>query len=117
MSVRSFSFDEQPWERVDDRLRRFVADGMGVTVTRYAFEPGGRFPHHRHDQEQVTYVVEGELTFVVENERYPLRADGVIIIPRGLPHRAEAGPHGAQVISVVTPRRSGPEAVEMLEVD
>jgi quercetin dioxygenase-like cupin family protein len=104
-------------DAVDDRLRRAVVHGQDVTVTRYAFAPGGRFPHHRHEQEQVTFVIDGEITFLVEGRPYTVSTDEVIILPSGIPHSAEAGAEGAQVISVVTPRRADEGAVEVLEGD
>lgn len=115
MALHHVSVGTHVMEAFDERLRRAVVHGQQLTVTRYSFSPGGRFPHHRHEQEQVAFVIDGEITFLVEGRPYTVTTDEVIIIPSGVPHSAEAGAAGAQVISVVTPRRASEEAVEVLE--
>lgn len=106
---------ELAWDRVDDLLQRKVVDGASMTLTRYSFSPGGRFPLHEHDQEQVTIVLSGELTFEVEGMPHVLEEDGVIVIPPGIPHSATAGNSGAEVLSVVSPARTEGRGVRLLE--
>lgn len=106
---------ELEWETVDELLVRKVIDGAKMTCTRYRFSPGGRFPLHAHDQEQMAYVLRGQLTFSLPDRDHVLAADGMILIEPGVPHSAQAGPDGAEVLSVVTPARTGGRGVEMLE--
>lgn len=95
------------WERVDDRLRRKVVHGDRMSVTTYDFAAGGTFPDHTHEQEQITYVVRGELTFTIDDGPVPVAAGNLIVIPPGVRHAARAE-RGATVISVVSPsRRTG----------
>ena len=103
------------WETVDALVRKKVVDGRSITLTRYSFKAGGRFPHHVHDQEQVTMVIAGRLTFVAEGVDHVLEQGSVIVIPSGLPHSAEAGPDGAEVVSVVSPARTEGRGMTMLE--
>ena len=103
------------WETVDALLRKKVIDGGSMTLTRYSFKAGGLFPHHVHDQEQITMVIAGRLTFVAEGVDHVLDQGSVIVIPSGLPHSAEAGPDGAEVVSVVSPARTEGRSLTMLE--
>jgi quercetin dioxygenase-like cupin family protein len=103
------------WFQVDERLRKKVLNGQNMTVTRYSFAPRGRFPHHVHDQEQITYVLAGRLTFRVGNEDHVLNEGSLVIIPSSLPHSAEAGSQGAEVLSVVAPARTEGRGVSYLE--
>jgi len=86
-----------------------------MTVTLYSFRGGSRFPHHVHSQEQITYVLDGQLTFVVDDQFHRLRAGDLIVIPAGVPHSAKAGSAGAEVLSVVSPPRRGARPLTMLE--
>jgi quercetin dioxygenase-like cupin family protein len=102
------------WEGIDPLLKRKVLHGSSMTVSRYSFKGGGRFAHHVHGQEQITYVLSGELTFALGRERHVLKAGSIIVIPADLPHSAEAGAEGAEVLSVVSPARVDGRGIEML---
>lgn len=115
MSARSFELADLQWERLDAGLERQVVDCVTMTVTRYRFAPGGRFPNHVHDQEQITYVIDGELSFSVEGRPYALTTGSMIVIPPEVAHSALAGETGADVLSVVSPPRTQQRAVRMLE--
>ena len=56
-------------------------------------EPGCIVPKHAHENEQLTYILEGALRFWLgedESEVVDVRAGEVLHIPSGLPHKAEA---------------------------
>lgn len=114
-TARSAALDSLAWEAVNSLVHKRVVDGSSMTLTRYSFQPGGGFPHHVHDQEQITMVVAGRLTFVAEGVDHVLEQGSVIVIPSGLPHSAEAGPDGAEVVSVVSPARTEGRGMTMLE--
>ncbi|SFG49027.1 Cupin domain protein [Halopelagius inordinatus] len=48
-----------------------LARTEGMNVQRFAIEPGATVPTHSHEQEQVGYVVSGELTFLVGDGEDP----------------------------------------------
>lgn len=105
------------WESVDALLRRKRVDGTRMTVTRYSFGANGRFPDHRHDQEQIAYLLSGRLVFTVEGRDYGLEPGDLIVIPAGSRHSALAGSQGAEVLSVVSPARRGEDDIELLAAD
>jgi quercetin dioxygenase-like cupin family protein len=47
-------------------------------------------PLHAHDSEQMTYVLQGALRFVVAGEEITVREGEVLHIPPGVEHQAEA---------------------------
>lgn len=96
-------------------MQKKVVDGASMTMTRYSFKPGGRFPHHVHEQEQMTMVVAGRLTFLVDGVDHVLEVGSLVVIPSGVPHSAEAGPEGAEVVSFVSPARTEGRGISMLE--
>jgi quercetin dioxygenase-like cupin family protein len=51
---------------------------------------GAIVPEHSHHNEQVTYILEGELRFTIDGETIDVGAGEVLTIPPHVPHRAEA---------------------------
>jgi quercetin dioxygenase-like cupin family protein len=115
VQASSFPFDDLEWVEVNPTLRKTVLNGKRMTVTRYRFGGGGRFPLHSHDQEQVTYVISGTMTFIVEGVEHVVGAGSMIIIPPLARHEAQAGAAGAEVLSVVAPPRTDERDISILE--
>jgi quercetin dioxygenase-like cupin family protein len=65
---------------------------------------GGRPPLHRHDFDEAFYVLDGELTFQLGEERFVRGAGELAFAPRGVPH-TYANLSGAQAhaLIVITP--------------
>jgi quercetin dioxygenase-like cupin family protein len=103
--MRLESLDRLPWEEVYPGVRRRIVGAERMTLTTYRFGPGGRFPRHRHPQEQLVLVQEGSMTFASPEQTVTLTPGHVLVIPADVPHQATAGPHGAALMSVVAPAR------------
>ena len=62
-----------------------------MMITHIYLKKGAVVPRHQHDNEQITYVLEGALRFRLGNEQQvDVRAGNVLVIPSNLPHSAEA---------------------------
>lgn len=116
MAVRTGHYPDSTWEQSGPLLRKIDVEGQHATTTRYSFEPGGRFPRHRHPQEQVTYVISGDFSFMIDGKEHPLEPDSVVVLPPNLIHSGTAGASGAEIVAVVAPPRKSDD-VEMLEED
>ncbi len=115
MSERLHPLSELAWESVDALVAKKVISTDRMTVTRYRFQPGGRFPLHVHPQQQVTFVLAGRLTFTTGREEDVVDAENLIVIEEGAPHVAVAGPEGAEVVSIVVPPRTASDGITILE--
>ncbi|MBI5042820.1 MAG: GNAT family N-acetyltransferase [Nitrospirae bacterium] len=60
-------------------------------LTYFEMEPNTVFPVHSHVAEQITLVIEGELTFTYEGKTVVLKSGDVIAIPSKVPHSAFTG--------------------------
>jgi quercetin dioxygenase-like cupin family protein len=69
--------------------RQFIV-GSNVMVARVLLKQGAHVPLHSHHNEQITYVLEGALKFVLEGREVTVRAGEVLCIPPNLPHEAFA---------------------------
>lgn len=50
----------------------------------------GVVPTHQHENEQISYVLEGTLAFEIEGKTITLQPGGVLVIPSNIPHSAVA---------------------------
>ena len=84
---------------------RFWAVGLERTLLSYfEVQPNTHFPRHAHPGEQITHVLEGELTFTFDSQRVVLVAAGeAIAIPAGLPHAVHSLERGARAVDAWSP--------------
>jgi quercetin dioxygenase-like cupin family protein len=79
-----------------------------LTVTYYRYEAGSSWEEHRHPQDQVTSVIEGEIDFVVAGQPVHLSAGQLAALPGGVPHSANVGDHEVRTLNVYTYRAATP---------
>ncbi len=72
-------------------------------LTYFEMEPGASFPEHAHEAEQITMVLEGEMTFAYEGNQAVLKAGDVIAIPSDVKHSASAGQKGCKAVDAWSP--------------
>jgi quercetin dioxygenase-like cupin family protein len=61
-----------------------------MMIARVLLKKGGHVPMHQHHNEQITYILEGALRFVVGGKEVVVRAGEVLCIPPHVPHEAFA---------------------------
>jgi quercetin dioxygenase-like cupin family protein len=89
----TYRWDDMPRERVSDTLERRLITGDRMMLAHVYLKKGAIVPKHSHENEQLTYVLEGALRFWLgesgADERV-IRAGEVLHIPANLAHKAEA---------------------------
>jgi quercetin dioxygenase-like cupin family protein len=108
-------FDDVPPEHPFPGVTRRGFDTNEASVTRYDFDAGARFPLHRHPQEQITIVEEGDVELTAGDETRALRAGQWAVVPPDVPHGIRAGTGGARFLAIVVPRRASSGAYELAE--
>lgn len=81
--------------------------GLNVMVNFVHFEPHTEAPRHWHDEEQISFVLEGELEFEVGDERRVLRRGEALVIPPNVPHGARTHESTCLEVDVFYPPRKG----------
>ena len=84
-----------PWSSVEledlnPLLKRQFVVGENVMIARVLLKKGCVVPLHSHHNEQVTYILEGALKFVLKGREITVRAGEVLCIPPNMPHEAIA---------------------------
>ena len=91
--VTFYRWDSMRKERVSDMLERRLITGERMMLAHVYLKKGCIVPKHSHENEQLTYILEGALRFWIgtdEQQELVVRAGEVLHIPSNLPHKAEA---------------------------
>ena len=89
-TVRLHRWDEIALEKVTEMLSRKIVTGEREMVAQVYVKRGCLVPMHSHEAEQMTYVLQGALRFLIGGEDITVREGEVLHIPSGVPHQAEA---------------------------
>ena len=82
-----------PKEVVSDGLSRRLVTGDRMMLAHVYIKKGCVVPRHSHENEQITYILEGGLRFWIgadESQTLDVMAGEVLHIPSGVLHKAEA---------------------------
>ena len=86
-------FPSQPKVEVLPGIWKQALSGNHVMVTRIEYTPGASVEPHRHPAEQINIVVEGRMSWTVDDEEQAVGPGDVVVIPSNATHsaRSEAG--------------------------
>jgi len=90
MSAPLHRWDEIALEKITEMISRKIVAGDREMLAQTYLKRGALVPMHAHASEQMTYVLQGSLRFLVEGEEVIVREGEVIHIPAGTSHQAEA---------------------------
>ncbi len=79
--VRLHRWDEIALEKVTEMLSRKVVAGAREMLVQVYIKRGCLVPTHTHESEQMTYVLQGAIKFVVAGEEITVREGEVLLIP------------------------------------
>ncbi|MBM3998472.1 MAG: cupin domain-containing protein [Planctomycetes bacterium] len=105
MSSYFQTLDDASKHAIFPGVRIHTVAGDAIMLSVVDFEPHSVVQPHRHPHEQMGYLLEGELTFVVGDERRTVRAGEMWRIPGGVEHAVHAGDRPARALDVFHPVR------------
>lgn len=91
--ARHYRWDDMPKEALNPELSRRLISGERTMLAQVYLEKGCVVPRHSHENEQLSWIVEGVLRFWLgedESTVVDVAAGEVLHIPSNLPHKAEA---------------------------
>ena len=92
-NVTWYRWEDMPKERVSPMLDRRLVTGERMMLAHVYLKKGCIVPRHQHENEQLTYILEGALHFWIGEdgaEEVIVRAGEVLHIPSNVWHKAEA---------------------------
>jgi len=91
--ARHFAWNDIPCEKLSKDISRRLITGENMMIAHVYLDKGSVVPKHSHHNEQITYVLEGALKFLLgedqDTEIIVARGE-VLTIPPNLPHSAHA---------------------------
>jgi quercetin dioxygenase-like cupin family protein len=88
--VRLHRWDEIALEKVTEMISRKLITGEREMLAQIYLKRGALVPMHKHESEQLTYVLQGALRFLIGGQEMTVREGEVLHIPSWVPHQAEA---------------------------
>ena len=88
--MKHYTWDSVPLEVMSEVISRKVISGQKAMVAQVFLKKDAVVPEHRHESEQITYILEGALKFELEGQEVIVRQGEVLHIPSNVPHRAVA---------------------------
>ena len=77
-------------ERLNPFLDRQIVTGENLMLARVLLKKDCIVPEHSHENEQLTYILEGALKFWIDGKEIVVGAGEVLTIPPHMPHKAQA---------------------------
>ena len=102
-----YNWENIPLERLNNKISRKLVTSDRMMVAHVYIEKDGIVPKHSHHNEQISYILEGALKFLLgedQDEEVIVRAGEVLVIPSNLPHSAVALEDTLDVDIFNTPR-------------
>jgi quercetin dioxygenase-like cupin family protein len=91
--ARLHSWQAMTKEELSPSIGRKMITGERMMIAQIFLKKGSVVPRHQHENEQITYILEGALRFHLGPDgaqEVTVRAGEVLTIPPNLPHTAEA---------------------------
>jgi quercetin dioxygenase-like cupin family protein len=103
-----YRWEDMPKEALKPDLHRRLVSTERMMLAHVYLDKGCIVPQHSHENEQLTYILEGALRFFLEedeSEVVDVHAGEVLHLPSNLPHKAEALEDTLDVDIFVPPRQ------------
>jgi quercetin dioxygenase-like cupin family protein len=90
MPLKYTRWNDVELEHLNPRLDRQMITGENLMIARVLLKKGVIVPEHSHENEQLTYILEGALKFWIDGREIVVHAGEVLCIPPHMPHKAQA---------------------------
>ena len=93
-----------------------AVEGERMTMAVVDLEPNSVVAEHRHENEQLGFIIRGSMTMRIGDEILELHAGDTYTIPSHVEHGAAAGPDGCTAADVFAPVRGDWEHRDHIEI-
>jgi quercetin dioxygenase-like cupin family protein len=106
--MTTLKYHDMPVTKIREGVERRLGytDHLMMAIIDFSDGPKSQpDPLHSHLHEQVSYVVEGEIIFVMDDQQMRLRPGDMFLVPSGKPHSIQLLTERARLIDCFTPLR------------
>ncbi len=90
VELEKVSWDSVKHEKLSDTISRQMVFGEKAMVAKIFLKKGAVVPAHRHESEQLTWIISGALEFTIGGSKLTVGANEVLKIPSMVEHAAVA---------------------------
>ena len=118
ISAQEVVREELDWGRLAWACRPASTGARQLVVIEVTLAPGKGHAFHKHpQQEEVIYVIEGQVEQWLEQEKRVLGSGDVVFIPADAVHASfNTSNHNAKLLAILGPAMAGPTGYEVIEV-
>jgi quercetin dioxygenase-like cupin family protein len=101
-------YNETPAQKIAENVERRLGHLENLMIVVLDFDDGPTAepdPPHSHPHEQVSYVAEGEIIFVLDGEQFHLKPGDMFLVPAGKPHAIQRLTNHVRLVDCFTPNR------------
>jgi len=103
--IKVYRKNELPLKQAVTGAQMWAVGLEQAMLTYFEMAPDTQFPDHSHEAEQITLVLEGELTFTCKGKTATLQPGEVIAIPSNVKHSARTGDTPCKAVDAWSPVR------------
>lgn len=106
--MTALKYHEMPAEKIREGAERRLGHTDNLMIVVIDFDDGPKAepdPPHSHPHEQVSYVAEGEILFIIEGQETRLGPGDVFLVPSGKPHTIQQLTKHVRLVDCFTPIR------------
>jgi quercetin dioxygenase-like cupin family protein len=106
--MATLKYDEMAVEQIRDGVERRLGHTDNLMIVVIDFDDGPTDeadPPHSHPHEQVSYVAEGEILFVLGDQQTHLKAGDLYLVPPDMPHSIQQLTKHVRLVDCFTPIR------------
>ena len=86
-------------------VRMYVTEAEKMTLSIVEMDPHAVIPDHQHPNEQIGYMVEGQIEFIIGGRSHRVVPGQIWRIPSNVPHKVIAGDQPIRSVDVFYPIR------------
>jgi amino-acid N-acetyltransferase len=92
-----------PKTDADTGSEYWAVKGEKLMLTYFEVPPNKTFGEHFHESEQITYILEGKLFFLIGGEVFCIEKENCIVVPSNVPHKVWTTELPAKAVDAWTP--------------
>jgi len=86
-------------------LKTHIISAEKITLSFVSAEPNAQLPPHRHANEQMMLVLDGDGDYIIEGKLYHVQKGDVVVLPPNTEHGGYDSNTGCRIIDVFSPPR------------
>lgn len=106
MNIHQIDWSATTWKTIRTGVEQKAFSGTDATIALHRLQPGHEPKPHKHVNEQIAYIVSGQVDFHIGDEVLRLGPGGIAVVPSNVMHHAVVvGDEEVINLDVFTPAR------------